>query len=646
MPPQPINVLSPTEAEVASLTSLHPHFSESSTVAVNSVGGPNIPFPFRTFPPLNNLLEEVFHFCREDWVTDFLFKSDMSPLSVLTSPVNANSLSVAHVSTVSAEKPASPNGPSPTSYLFDARMAGEFLFVPAFSVGTTTAGFGAVHYSVLCRAEWGRDPSHASRRGECGHIRFVRNDATRSLIILFDDKKADIIKMDVFAQLSIAMRKRITLTMRRSKFYHMLHQQSFSNPVRAAHSTALMLSYHIERRICTMCTTYMPSRCACSRAPILPKNSLDFSSMRNNMDVHGGEFEGMSTTALFANGSVVISALVGHHLNSEGNKDRIISSRLGRWAIHDLLKDKTETPFMDYTLAIRMMAKYLYTTDADKTRDSNNYFDLRTRHDGVVMNGVPERQHGFNVINTLQGNGNGSDGDSNFFAEAEGTQAALAVNYDTSAGFYAYSPKKHVDSGFELPICETQEDGLLDGLSYAVRNETSLLQSQYECDSNELEMSTGFMTETPPILRNESQIMGRISVDMQSEGINMGTGTAKRLRQEKGSDYSLESGSTLRATASPTENGNGSGSGDGIDLGLSKCFRSDKERDQMMKAELRRKRNREAAQRSNLRRKIRNDTLKHELFTSHARAAQLRAQEQVLREENLKLRKLLSRLTT
>lgn len=644
MSQQPINVLSPTEAEVASLTSLHPHFSESATVEVNSIGGSNIPFPFRTFPPLNNLLEEVFHLCREDWITDFLFKSDMSPLSVLTSPVNANSLSAARVSTVSAEKPVSPNGPSPTSYLFDTRMAGEFLFVPAFSVGTTTAGFGAIHYSVLCRAEWGRDPTHASRRGECGHIRFVRNDATRSLIILFDDKKADIIKIDLFAPLSVAVRKRITLTVRRSKFYHMLHQQSFSNPVRAAHSTALMLSYHIERRICTMCTTYMPSRCGCSRAPILPKNSLDFSSMRNNMDVHGGEFEGVSTTALFVNGVVVVSALVGHHLNSEGNKDRSISSRLGRWAIHDLLKDKTETPFMDSKLAIGTMAGYLYSMDVDKTKDSNNYTDLRTRRGEVVMNGRPERQHGSSMINTSQENGNGSDGDSNFFAEADATQAALAVNYDKSAGFYAYSPKKHVDSGFEIPMCETQTGGLLDGFSCAVRNETTLLQSQYQCDSNELEMNAGFMTEPLPTLRNERQIMGRISVDMQSEGIDMGTGTAKRLRQEKGSDYSLESGSTLQATASPTENGNGSG--DGIDHGSRKCFKNNKERDQMMKAELRRKRNREAAQRSNLRRKIRNDTLKQELFSSHARASQLRAKEQILREENLKLRKLLSRLTS
>lgn len=60
------------------------------------------------------------------------------------------------------------------------------------------------------------------------------------------------------------------------------------------------------------------------------------------------------------------------------------------------------------------------------------------------------------------------------------------------------------------------------------------------------------------------------------------------------------------------------------------------------KAEMRRQRNREAAQRSNLKRKMKNDTLKAELKRWHVKATELRNTELGLREENLRLRKMLS----
>lgn len=68
---------------------------------------------------------------------------------------------------------------------------------------------------------------------------------------------------------------------------------------------------------------------------------------------------------------------------------------------------------------------------------------------------------------------------------------------------------------------------------------------------------------------------------------------------------------------------------------------SDRNLERERRAQLRRQRNREAAQRSNLRRKMRNDSLKQNLRESQTRAAELRARELILREENLKLRKML-----
>lgn len=65
--------------------------------------------------------------------------------------------------------------------------------------------------------------------------------------------------------------------------------------------------------------------------------------------------------------------------------------------------------------------------------------------------------------------------------------------------------------------------------------------------------------------------------------------------------------------------------------------------DKEQRAALRRQRNREAATRSNMKRKLKNDRLKSDLQESRGRAAELRARELVLREENIRLRRMLTR---
>ncbi|PXF47038.1 hypothetical protein BWQ96_03228 [Gracilariopsis chorda] len=62
-----------------------------------------------------------------------------------------------------------------------------------------------------------------------------------------------------------------------------------------------------------------------------------------------------------------------------------------------------------------------------------------------------------------------------------------------------------------------------------------------------------------------------------------------------------------------------------------------------LKAELRREKNRAAAQRSNMRKKALNDSLKSSLKTTHEKLDILRSKEMLLREENIRLRQLLGK---
>lgn len=78
----------------------------------------------------------------------------------------------------------------------------------------------------------------------------------------------------------------------------------------------------------------------------------------------------------------------------------------------------------------------------------------------------------------------------------------------------------------------------------------------------------------------------------------------------------------------------------GIDMTTEKKVIEKKKSDKEVKAELRRIRNREAAAKSNVKRKERNEALRKELAAAHKRAAELRSLEKNLREENVRLRSL------
>lgn len=120
-------------------------------------------------------------------------------------------------------------------------------------------------------------------------------------------------------------------------------------------------------------------------------------------------------------------------------------------------------------------------------------------------------------------------------------------------------------------------------------------------------------------------------------------GLTKDIARAAQQAYQAENGAGAQRVPSDSSTSGGQTTSDfGVhdDITLSQEERRRKERER--KAELRKQRNREAAQRSNAKRKEKNDTLKANLRDVHDKAAELRAKELVLREENIRLRKMLS----
>lgn len=578
----PLDVLPPTEAEVASLTSPLPSYENPADLGLNNHNSLDV-LQNPVQPPLMELLQEVFHLCRDQWVINFLYSNDISPLSVWTAPLNLNATAAASVNATSAERISTAAPQLSTSFLFDSRMAGEFIFIPAFSVGELTVGFGVVHYTVLCRAEWGRDPKYASRRGEHGHIRFVRNDVTRSLAISFEDAKADVIKFDLFSELSSAIRKHVTITFRRSKFLNIINNQAVLDLVQAARSTVLMIHYNMEKRVCLACKSVNQYLCSCERIPNVPKHSLDFSYSRSNMAIHGGSFEGVSATSLYDGYTQVFTTSVAHRVSATRCNNRELVTRLARWAICDQLRKTPQNPIQDYLLIMEPFLNPKECSDNAGNRSTHGTKREISEEYATVGNEMP-----------LEPNGNGS------IVMDEQTEHRQVQNWQSGNA----KMSKEFDSTQGCPyVPEAGADNAEDDAH------------QYANSKKDLRLNLRAGLEVD--IENGSQQV-KYCEDVNVSGL--------------GFDFKSRMGGGLESADSS-----------GIsDEARQSSVLWDKEQEREMKKELRKKRNREAAQRSNLRRKLRNDTLKDNLSASRSKAAILRRREQTLREENLRLRRLLS----
>lgn len=494
-------------------------------------------------PPLREALDMLFRICRPQWVSDFLFTPHISPLSVLTAPVNlsaAVSCTADHTN-IDCTPPRNPRSSSPlppplpktrAQTPLDNRTLGTFVFVPAFSVGATSVGFGVQHSVSL--------PSSANNAGQAAnaasshqfhyqHFRYTRDDAGSTMLVVHHDERTDTIRFHMFDNHTSTKRYRIALVLRRSDFLTRLRSQVIPDAVHCAISTTVHCIATLETRPCVRCNTAAiptpprtesrndatasptspessgPHHCHCPIRTQVPKHSLDFSGTMLSMAAHTGPYFGIANAYACHGGRQVPVATIASRFSVLGGADRSVIHRFQRWALSDHLQNIKNDPLHS-----------------------------------VMPFANPDIAYSHNPDEAF-------------------------VNYPTALTATDTTSKEHRSPPPELP------------------------DAQHDHSNQDHPQDTG----APPY--------DRASVSPAPPHDS--------------------------ASVSPAPQRGTTG----------------KDQQQLERTEMRKQRNREAAQRSNMRRKIRNDTLKREISESNVRAVQLRAKELALREENLRLRHILKR---
>lgn len=635
-------------------TSPYPTEAEASSLPALSPGDP------ASDPTISEVLHEVFRICQSQWVVDFLFNTDMTPLSALTAPVNMKSAISSTFQLTSLEQLNPETPQSEGSGLFDFQMVGDIIFVPAFSVSPITVGFGVQQNSTLCRSEWGCEVT-LPRLRELGHFRYARDDDADILFVLFDDVLGDILKLDVVRLVSPKIRKRSYISLRRSTFREALSQKISPNLSSLAKCCILICISSDDIRQCPMCKSTTADPCECTFSKTRPSHPYDFSITYKNMIKHVGAFEGISTVHYCINGMPVMSTKLGNRLSIDPSHEFDLITRLSRWAIKDKLETMKEDPLKSVIPYVRPLIGGLDNLDGDsaasKKGSTTAFAPSATSHDASQNRSQPndsglQRPPILDSLNSI------SDlGGSNLTTNDKHTQYGHMDSHENH-----YSNEMLSDRGKESTLFEdgglrvwkyTEGEDALGGPtagSSGTRNDPDL--ALMDRIASEARAAYSFEIGAPSAAnqekdtkRNELDAI-RISEyglgdDIQEEEEDVISDSDKelvtRMSTEAISDKTIVGRKRERTRVADERNAERLNQGGNVNPS-----RAEIERER--RAELRRQRNREAAQRSNLRRKIKNDTLKRELSETHARATALRAQELALREENLRLRKKLSSL--
>lgn len=474
-------------------------------------------------------------------------------------------------------------------HLFDYHIAGDFVFVPSFSVGAVSVGFGVQEcskqsfaFAELCEGRpdyFGCDVT--------SHFRFVRDDSNGVLILVFRDSSSGTIKMDVMDHLGASVRRRSFVVFDEQRLRNAIHTERGILQPEYVLPALKMLSIVLESKKCPHCSSPPNFSCDCKLDTEVPKHPLDFSALRKNMHAFVGAYEGLARNVCFEGGNPVLSANVGSVINIEGGVDDDLIARLSRWAITDHLKDRKENPIP------LLMPLRGSNNDDDDVDVIDMAIDTGIMAQGSV--GLP------GILGSL------IDPMANGSSCSSGSGILVAESLEDSGPNETVQERSAVSSLFENVSPESGRmalnDEALDLVNKITGDADMGMEDLYLAGIGEqsLESLSSEDTEVP-------------NVDPVATG-----------SEQQAPEKTVASRTRAIAPSAPVENSGNREQGE-------------KEH----RAQLRRQRNREAAQRSNMKRKIKNDTLKNSLKETHAKAAELRAKELALREENLQLRKLTS----
>lgn len=568
-------------------------------------------------PVVAHALDELFTLCRVPFVTDFLFTTDaVADISMLTSPVQNEHASVARIRVSGSE--SAPNPSAQFSYTDDI----YFFSVPAFSVGAITVGYALqkrVDSSNYITADSSNIPVPPCKNiTRPTSYRFVRDDA-RGIFILIAEFSTGVTEFDCMIHRSSRRRTHLNARFQTTAFRDALRTQDGILNIAAVAPSLQYLTIAYEQRACPVCKSDDNGECGCELPFQRPSHPLDFRSERCNMALNTGCYKGSSIAQVFGGVSAPYTLPIAViRLNTfvaiNGLVDRNLMSSLCRLAVQDRLLALSPNPIA--------ASVPLNLPQQDLLRYSD---------------GAPTELKNTKSVSTVPISTMPVPGSDSLFSQRESSIDDAKKGEFSSFGQPMDIAKSKAPPSQRGDLLDSLFDGLDEpALSVPIESingvSNAASQAQHSNGSSardeEKEISATDSDSSDEALSTTEKSSSPINAKMANLGVGSDKKTdspSSRFRRARGKELEHESG----------RNSNGVGV-------TSINSRIGKERSQMderaARAEERRRRNRLAAAKSNVKRKIRNETLKRDLSEARQRVSELREKEKELRAENVRLR--------
>lgn len=377
-------------------------------------------------------------------------------------------------------------------------------------------------------------------------------------------------------------------TRRRTRVCARFHTESMRRCLRSSKgllhpddlATALTyLNVSYERRACPICRAADAGECECTLPFCRPSHPLDFRNEQRNMRLHTGLYQGGCTVQLFNAAMPFVVTNLSTRSIIKGSLDQKVITRLNKYAVQDRMG----------LLKMRPLSMAIGTPR------------------GICASGPAA-------------NGDADDAGPQIVQTSRDCNAVLDVGPPVMLPDASFLQD---NGGLKSPSLSSfsfgvPEDGPVPLFAAPLGVGTTLVDNIAPSEVT----PSGLTNPSTSHSYNAKSGQGFVSPPEEAESARRETGGQDEGEGLQSQEFVGNSGhAETRSTTEGTDE---------------KTTKGGKE----LKAELRKKRNRAAAARSNVKRKIRNEALRRDLANINRRAAELRATEKMLRQENVRLRGL------
>lgn len=287
-----------------------------------------LPLPPPTEDPSLESFEHCFDLLKYDWVWDFFFSSDASLIDQLQFSLTRMSSLPVHMSFRTVEGSMSDAWPPSASGLpaaLDERS--NLLLLPSFSTGSISVGFGVVESMESINPCLSRS---------CYFGRVARDDRAGTLLFMSDDPSLGLTEVTYIRLLSPAYRDQRYINFHYDKFQAAVKSLRGGAYNHLAMRDALLLYINMtDTRPCPTCDS-LPSAAACGCPVALrpKKHPCDDTAEMNNLSLYLGGYTGVYNLGLYSD--PLVPSLAVRCLYEHSNTlitDPAVRDRLAHWAL-------------------------------------------------------------------------------------------------------------------------------------------------------------------------------------------------------------------------------------------------------------------------------------------------------------------------